>query len=90
MKYLLGKGLKNYKIPLPLVLNKKIGKHHAGENDKTHLCERHFPNAIPKGEGKKRERPSRCCFICTGREWLIRSHSLASGLLPLIPIVSKS
>ena len=25
----------------------------AGENDKTCLCERHFPNAITKGEGKK-------------------------------------
>ena len=29
------------------------------------LCERHFPSFIPKGEGKKRERPSRCCFICS-------------------------
>ena len=65
VKYLLGEGLKNYKIPLPPVLSKKIGKHHAGENDKTLLCERHFPNAIPKGEGKKRERPPRCCFICS-------------------------
>ena len=63
MKYLLGEGLKNYKIPLPLV--KKKGKHHAGENNKTRLCERHFPSAMPKGEGKKRERPSRCCFICS-------------------------
>ena len=33
VKYLLGEGLKNYKIPLPPVLSKKIGKHHAGEND---------------------------------------------------------
>ena len=65
IKYLLGEGLKNYKIPLPPVSSKKIGKHHAGENDKTRLCERHFPNAIPKGEGKKGERPSRCCFICS-------------------------
>ena len=52
VKYLLGEGLKNYKIPLPPVLSKKIGKHHAGQNDKAHLCERHFPSAIPKGEGK--------------------------------------
>ena len=44
-KYLLGEGLKNYKTPLPPVFSKKIGKHHAGENDKTRLCERHFPNA---------------------------------------------
>ena len=65
VKYLLGEGLKNYKIHLPPILSKKIGKHHAGENDKTHLCERHFPSAIPKGEGKKRERPSRCSFICS-------------------------
>ena len=42
VKYLLGEGLKNYKIPLPPVLSKKIGKHHAGENDKTCLFERHF------------------------------------------------
>ena len=35
VKYLLGEGLKNYKIPLPLVLSKKIGKHPAGENDDT-------------------------------------------------------
>ena len=35
VKYLLGEGLKNYKIPLPPVLSKKIGKHNAGENDKT-------------------------------------------------------
>ena len=65
VKYLLGEGLKNYKIPLPPVLSKKFGKHNAGENDKTHLCERHFPSAIPRGEGRKRERPSRCCFICS-------------------------
>ena len=51
VKYLLGEGLKNYKIPLPPVLSKKIGKHHADENDKTRLCERHFLSAIPKGEG---------------------------------------
>ena len=60
VKYLLGEGLKNYKILLPPVLSKKIGKHNVGENDKTHLCERHFPSAIPRGEGRKRERPSRC------------------------------
>ena len=46
-------------------MSKKNGKHHAGENDKTCLCERHFPSAIPKGEGKKRERPSKCCFVCS-------------------------
>ena len=40
VKYLLGEGFKNYKIPLPPVLN-------------IVLCERHFPSAIPKGEGKK-------------------------------------
>ena len=37
VKYLLGEGLKNYKIPLPLVLSKKFGKPNAGENDKTRL-----------------------------------------------------
>ena len=45
--------MKNYNIPLPPVLSKKIGKHNAVEHDKTRLCERHFPSAIPKGEGKK-------------------------------------
>ena len=65
VKYLLGEGLKNYNIPLPPVLSKKIGKHNAVEHDKTRLCERHFPSAIPKGKGKKRERPYRCCFVCS-------------------------
>ena len=53
VKYLLEEGLKNYKIPLPPVLSKRIGKYHGPGHDKARLCERHFPSCIPKGEGKK-------------------------------------
>ena len=65
VKYLLEEGLKNYKIPLPPVMSKRIGKYHGPGHDKACLCERHFPSCIPKGEDKKRERPSRCCFVCS-------------------------
>ena len=65
VKYLLEEGLKNYKIPLPPVMSKRIGKYHGPGHDKARLCERHFPSCIPKGEGKKRERPSRCCSVCS-------------------------
>ena len=54
VKYLLEEGLKNYKIPLPPVISKRIGKYHGPGHDKERLCERHFPSSIPKGEGKKR------------------------------------
>ena len=53
VKCLLEEGLKNYKIPLPPVLSKRIGKYHSAGHDKVHLCERYFPSCIPKGEGKK-------------------------------------
>ena len=39
VKYLLAEGLKNYKIPLPMVISRKIGKYHKGEADKKWLCE---------------------------------------------------
>ena len=54
VKYLLAEGLKNYKIPLPPLISRKIGKYHKAEHDKKQLCEWHFPICIPKGEGKKR------------------------------------
>ena len=53
VKYILGKSLKNYKIPLPPVLSKRIGKHLVVEHEKACLCERHFLSCITKGEGKK-------------------------------------
>ena len=65
VKYLLEEGLKNYKIPLPPVMSKRIANYHGPGHDKARLCERHFPSCIPKGEGKKRERPSRCCSVCS-------------------------
>ena len=72
VKYLLGEGLKNYKIPLPPVLSKTIGKHHVGENDKTCLCERHFPSCIPKGEGKKeRGLPDAVSFVAISLAFLL-------------------
>ena len=65
VKYLLGEGLKNYKIPLPPVLSKKIGKHNAGEIDKTRLCERHFPSANHLKERVKKEKglPGAVLFV---------------------------
>ena len=59
VKYLLAEGLKNYNIPLPPVICRRIVKYHKDEHDKR-LCERHFPTRITKGEGRKREKPSRC------------------------------
>ena len=63
VKYLRGEGLKNYNIPLPPVISRRIGKYHKDEHDSKRLCEWHFPTHIPKGEGRKREKPSRCCFV---------------------------
>ena len=52
-KYLLAEDLKNYKIPLPPVISKRIGKYHKAEHDNKQLCEWHFPTCIPKGEAEK-------------------------------------
>ena len=57
VKYLLAEGLKNYKIPFPPVISRKMGKYHKAEHDNKQSCERHFPTCIPEGEGRKRERP---------------------------------
>ena len=64
VKYLLEEGLKNYNIPLPPVISRRIGKYHKDEHNSKRLCEWHFPTRIPEGEGRKREKPSRCCFVC--------------------------
>ena len=64
VKYFLAEGLKNYNIPLPPVISRRIGKYHKAEHDNTQLCEQHFSNCIPKGEGRKRKKPPRCYFIC--------------------------
>ena len=65
IKYLLADGLKNYNIPLPPVISRRIGKYHKDEQDSKRLCEQHFPTHILKGEGRKREKPSRYCFVCS-------------------------
>ena len=65
VKYLLAEGLKNYNIPLPPVISGRIGKYHKDEHDSKRLWEWHFPTCIPKGKGRKREKPSRCCFVCS-------------------------
>ena len=65
VKYLLAEGLKNYNIPLSPVISRRIGKCHKGECDKKQLCEWNFPNHIRTGEGRKREKSSRCCFVCS-------------------------
>ena len=65
VKYLLAEGLKNYNTPSLPVISRRIGKYHKAEHDSKQLCEWDFPTGIPKGDGRKREKLSRCCFICS-------------------------
>ena len=65
VKYLLREGLKCYKIPLPPVLSKKIGRNYTAEHNAQRLNEQHFITNIPGGEGRKRKRPMRSCFVCS-------------------------
>ena len=65
VKYLLREGLKCYKIPLPPILSKRIGRNHNFEHNMKRLNEHHFITNIPAGEGRKRKRPTRCCFVCS-------------------------
>ena len=65
VKYLLREGLKAYKIPLPPVLSKKLGRNYSNEHNTKRLSERHFITSIPAGEGRKRKRPTRSCFVCS-------------------------
>lgn len=64
IKFLISEGLKCYKIPLPPVLSRKLGKRSGPEADEKRLTERHFPTNIPGGEGRKRSKPCRPCFVC--------------------------
>ena len=64
VKYLIGEGLKCYRIPLPPVLSRKLGKRNAQDAEEKRLTERHFPSNIPMGEGRKRAKPCRPCFVC--------------------------
>ena len=70
VKYLLDEGLKCYKIPLPPVLSRRIARTNTEEEEKKHLTERHFITNIPAGEGRKRKKPTQCCFICSKIEGL--------------------
>ena len=65
VKYLVSEGLKCYKIPLPSIISKKLGKHNTDEHNRTRLNECHFISNIPGGEGRKRKKPSRNCFVCS-------------------------
>ena len=49
----------------PPVLSKKIGRNHSAEHNLARLNERHFITNIPGGEGRKRKRPTRCCYVCS-------------------------
>ena len=64
IKFLIGEGLKSYNIPLPPVINRKIGKYNEIEFQEKRLHERHFPTSIPAAEGRKRKRPTQPCFVC--------------------------
>ena len=65
VKYLIQEGLKSYKIPLPPVLSSTLGKYHVEDHNERRLSERHFLKNIPAGEGRKRQKPSRRCFVCS-------------------------
>ena len=49
----------------PPVLSKKMGRNHTSEHDMKRLDEWHFITNIPAGEGRKRKRPTRTCFVCS-------------------------
>ena len=65
VKYLIQEGLKCYKIPLPPVLSSKLGRYHVDDHNEKRLSERHFLKNIPAAEGRKRQKPSRRCFVCS-------------------------
>ena len=65
VKYLVSEGLKCYKIPLPSIISKKLGKHNTDEHNSKRLNECHFISNIPGVEGRKRKKPLRTCFICS-------------------------
>ena len=65
VKWLIDEGLKSYKIPLPPVLSCKLGRYHVDDHNQRRLSERHFIKNIPAGEGRKRKKPTRRCFVCS-------------------------
>ena len=52
VKYLLAEELKNYNIPLPSVIIRRIRKYHKDEHNSKLLCEWHSPTLIPKVKGR--------------------------------------
>lgn len=64
LRYLLQEGMKQYNIPLPPVISKRITPRDAPHHSKTRLTERHFSSNIPCAEGRIRKKPSRPCFAC--------------------------
>ena len=65
VKYLIQEGLKCYKIPLPPMLSSKLGQYHVDDHNERRLSKRHFLKNIPAAEGRKRQKPSRRCFVCS-------------------------
>ena len=65
VKFLFDEGLKSYKIPLPPVISSKLGRYHVDDHNEKRLSERHFLKNIPAGEGQKRQKPTRQCFVCS-------------------------
>ena len=65
VKYLITEGLKCYKIPLPSVISKKIGRNNIDKHNSNRLNEHHFISNIPAGEGRKWKKVSRSCFVCS-------------------------
>ena len=55
VKYLVSEGLKCYKISLPSIISKKLGKHNTDEHYRKRLNECHFISNIPGGGSKKKE-----------------------------------
>ena len=53
VKYLVSERLKCYKIPLPAILSKKLGRHSTDEHNSKRQNEHHFISNIPAGRVKK-------------------------------------
>ena len=64
VKFLITEGLKSYSIPLPPVISRRLGKRSIEEHNEKRLTERHFIERIPAGEGRKRAKPIRPCYVC--------------------------
>ena len=57
--------------PYPLYgLQTETSARNTEEEEQKHLTERHFITNIPAGEGRKRKKPTRCCFVCSKMEGL--------------------